>query len=140
MATTGPVVIVDDDIDDQEIITGMLREMGLSNQIIAFSRCPEAYDYLTTTTDSPYFIVCDINMPLMNGVEFKLQIDTNPQLRQKSIPFIFLSTSANQQLVNDVYARLVVQGFFKKSGNLEEIRESLQVILDYWRLSKHPNS
>jgi CheY-like chemotaxis protein len=139
MASNGPIVVVDDDLDDQEIISSLIREVGATNKILVFSRCPEAYEYLVTTNDSPFLIISDINMPAMNGIEFKLNIDTNPELRQKSIPFIFFSTAANKQMVNEAYSKLILQGFFQKHGNVEEIKNTLRIMMDYWKVCKHPN-
>ena len=100
----------------------------------------EALDYLKTTKEKPFVILCDINLPVMNGIAFKQDIDYNPDLRNKSIPFIFFSTSAERSQVNKAYTELTVQGYFKKESSVEEISKSLSVILAYWELCKHPNS
>lgn len=140
MAKSGPLLIVEDDEDDQEVYTEILNELGIDNKLIFFPMAADALKYLQQTKEKPFVILCDINLPVMNGIEFKQNIDHDPFLRNKSIPFIFFSTSAEKSQVNKAYTELTVQGFFKKESSVEEIAKSLSVILAYWELCKHPNS
>ncbi len=71
MAISGPIIIVEDDIDDQEIFADVIKELGISNELIFFPRCPEALQFLQTSTKQPFIIICDINLPGLNGLEFK---------------------------------------------------------------------
>jgi CheY-like chemotaxis protein len=99
-----------------------------------------AWDYLRDTTDRPFIIFCDINLPGESGLQFKKEIDAHPSLKEKSIPFLFYSTSVDAKSVASAYKDFTVQGFFKKERSLQEIQNSMKVIFDYWRLSRHPNS
>jgi CheY-like chemotaxis protein len=138
MAKNGPILIVEDDLDDQEFIKQLLVEIGVKNELVVFDRCDEAFSYLLSTPQQPFFIICDINLPRMNGLEFKVVIDNDEELREKSIPFIFFSTAATVQIVNKAYSKTSLQGFFQKSPSLEECKEALSVIVKYWTLCKHP--
>lgn len=140
MAKSGPLIIVEDDVDDQEIYMEIFNQLGIDNKLIFFPLASQALEYLNTSKEKPFVILCDINLPVMNGIEFKQNIDSDPFLRNKSIPFIFFSTSAEKSQVNKAYTELTVQGFFKKEYSVEEISKSLSVILAYWELCKHPNS
>ena len=140
MPKPGPIVIVDDDMDDQEIITDVLKDIGVSNKLIFFDRCNDAFHYLKTTSDQPFIILCDINLPEMTGLEFKAQVDSDMELKQKSVPFIFMSTAAGKSIVTEAYTKMTIQGFFEKTASMQEIKKSLTVILDYWKLCRHPNS
>jgi CheY-like chemotaxis protein len=99
----------------------------------------DAFDYLCATTDRPFIIFCDVNLPSMTGLEFKKKVDDNKELRRRSIPFIFYSTSVNQNAVNEAYTKMTVQGFFPKSNSFEEMRKMLALIIDYWMYCRHPN-
>lgn len=140
MAKSGPIILVDDDRDDQEILEEVFKEIGAPNKRIFFSDCQKAFDYLKTTIDQPLIIFCDINLPRFNGLEFKKSIDEDPQLRRKSIPFVFLSTAVDQRSINTAYKEMSLQGFFKKENTLDELKKTLSMILEYWRTCKHPNS
>jgi CheY-like chemotaxis protein len=137
---TGPIVIVEDDEDDKEIIEEVLKELKIPNKTIYFTRCPEAFDYLKTHNNQPFIIFCDINLPEQSGIEFKRKIDTDPQLRQKSIPFVFLSTSAEKEYVNEAYGELTVQGYFQKANSYTDCKNMIRLILEYWKICKHPNN
>ncbi len=139
MAKSGPIIIVEDDIDDQEIITDLLRELKVPNKIIFFIKSPDAFEYLKTTEQQPFIILCDINLPGVNGLDFKKQIDDDQELRQKSIPFIFFSTSDDTRVVTEAFTKMTVQGYFKKSSSIPELKKTLGLIIDYWKLSKHPH-
>ena len=134
------IVIIEDDIDDEEIFESIIREIGIENEIKWFTESDSAFEFLKTTKEKIFLIFSDINLPGMNGIEFKRKIDSDPELRRKSIPFVFLSTQATQRDVNEAYTELTVQGFFKKGSSYSEIRDMLKNIFEYWRTSKHPNS
>jgi CheY-like chemotaxis protein len=85
----GPIIIVEDDRDDRFIIAEVLKELNIPNKTLWFSKCMEAFDYLKSNDDQPFIIICDINLPEVNGIEFKRQVDSDPELRRKSIPFVF---------------------------------------------------
>lgn len=140
MAVSGPIIIVDDDPDDQDIIQFVFRELDIPNKLIRFTDALAAFSYLKTTEEQPFLIFSDINMPQQSGIEFKRDIDNDPDLRRKSIPFIFYTTSNSQEHVNEAYTELTVQGFFQKGENLSLIRDTLKTIIEYWKRCRHPNS
>jgi CheY-like chemotaxis protein len=140
MALNGPIVIIDDDDDDDRHLIGeMLTELHLPNAIRYFENGEAALGYLLTTTESPLLILCDINMPVMNGLELRDRIDADPYLKEKSIPFIFLSTSDEMALLKKAYAA-TIQGFFKKWNDFQEGIRDLQNMVSYWKRSLHPNN
>ena len=137
---SGPLILIDDDADDKAIFEDVLKDLGINNQLLWFDNCKDAFEYLANTADQPFVIICDVNMPMQSGIEFKRQIDANEHLRRKSIPFIFYSTSADQDTVSKAYTELTVQGFFQKKNDYAEIREDVKLILNYWKHCKHPNT
>jgi CheY-like chemotaxis protein len=136
----GPIMIIDDDVDDHCILKDALEELGVPNPVICFDGCEPAMAYLLRNETQPFFIICDINLPRQTGLEFKRQIDTSPALRRRSIPFIFYSTFAGQEIVNEAYMNLTVQGFFRKSISYEDIKDDLRAIITYWSKCVHPNT
>jgi CheY-like chemotaxis protein len=137
---SGPVIILEDDIDDQELLESIFRELNVKNKLIWFTIPGEAFNYLKTTSDQPFIIFCDVNLPMETGINFKKRIDDDPHLRKKSIPFVFYSTSVDQKTVNEAYTKMTVQGFFQKGNSFEEIKKTIRLIIDYWMLCKHPNA
>lgn len=139
MSLLGPIIVIDDDEDDQFLIKQCIQELGVSNQCLFFQNGLLAYEYLLYTKEQPFLILCDMNMPVMNGLELRNRIDSDPYLKSKAIPFVFLSTSANQALVRMAYEG-TIQGYYKKQPGYEDFKESIKQIIGYWRLCLHPNN
>jgi len=140
MTHHGPIIVIDDDKDDQEILQDVINDLEIHNKLIFFDRGAEAFDYLKTATEQPLVILSDVNLPQQSGVEFKRHLDNDPDLRRKSIPFIFFSTYIDKKVVDIAYRELTIQGFFQKSGAYEELKNTVKQIVDYWKICKHPNS
>lgn len=139
MPASGPIVIVENDLEDQEVLAHMLESIGVKNELRFFDNGKLALDYLRTMSRQPFLILCDINMPLMNGLELREQICNNAYLREKSIPFIFLTTSSNYRDIKKAY-ELTVQGYFKKQDTYGALKKDLEDIIAYWSKCKHPNN
>jgi CheY-like chemotaxis protein len=134
-----PIIIVDDDSDDQFLIEDILKRLGVSSPIYFFDNGKQALEYLNATKEGTFMILSDINMPEMNGLELRRRINMNDELRRRSIPFVFFSTAARDVEVTAAFD-MTVQGFFVKNDNYESMKDSLEVIFAYWTRCKHPNS
>lgn len=134
------IVLIEDDADDKEILTMVMQDLGIKNPLVWFSDCASAFEYLKTTLEKPFLILSDVNLPGINGIEFKHQIDRDKHLRQKCVPYVFYSTSVGQASVDEAYDKLTVQGYFKKSSTYAEIKQTIKVIYDYWSICAHPGS
>ena len=137
---SGPIILVDDDTDDKEMLLEILKELQVPNPVIWFPNCDDALGYLRETTEQPFVIFCDLNLPGLSGIEFKREIDEDKALRKKSIPFVFSSTTVDQKTVNEAYTQMTVQGFFQKPNSFIELKEQTKLIIDYWEHCRHPNS
>lgn len=139
MSKAGPIIIVDDDLEDQEVIADVLQMNGVRNELKFFDNGKTALDYLLITPDRPFLIICDINMPVMNGLELRNEINRSEHMALKSIPFVFYTTHAEKHAVEEAYV-LSVQGFFQKPGTITEMQQLLHQIVSYWLVSHHPNN
>ncbi len=139
MLKTGPIIIIEDDKDDQDLIGEAFQELEIPNRIDFYSNCQKALDYLLTTKEQPFLILSDVNLPGMNGTELRRIINQTEYLRIKSIPFVFFTTTATRGAVMEAY-QLMVQGYFQKPMSTGEIKRNLKLIIDYWQNCLHPNS
>lgn len=137
--TKGPIIIIEDDKDDQEIFEESIKAIGIPNEIRFFNRAKQALNYLLNTEEQPFIILSDINMPEMNGLELKKQIQDDPYLCTKGIPFVFISTNASKVSVRHAHA-LSVQGYFEKPVTMDGIKQMLRILFEYWQLCKHINN
>jgi CheY-like chemotaxis protein len=134
----GPLIIIEDDRDDQDILTEIFKELDYPNEIIFFGDGEEALNYLINTATEPFIIFSDINMPKLNGVELREKVHNNEDLRIKSIPYLFFTTSAEQKHVIDAYSKSI-QGFFVKPSNFEHLKRTIKIIVEYWQECVSPN-
>jgi len=138
MNKTGPIIIIEDDLDDQQFLADVFEILQYPNKIIFFGDGEHALDYLTATTVEPFIIFSDINMPKLNGIELRTKVHENEDLRMKSIPYLFFSTVAEQQHVIDAYSKSV-QGFFVKPSDFNQMKEMIKNIVEYWQNCVSPN-
>jgi CheY-like chemotaxis protein len=138
MPKNGPILIVDDDQEDHYIIEDAFKSFLVDQRLIFFDDAKDFLNFLRTTVEQPFIIFCDINMPGMNGIEMRNEIINDPHLRDKSIPFVFYSTAANPSQIRKAY-ELTVQGFFQKPSTYAELLQMLKLIIDYWKVCRHPN-
>ena len=137
--TKGPIIIIEDDKDDQNVYADAIKSIGVPNEIHFFDGAEEALGYLSSTEEQPFIILSDINMPGMNGLEFKRHIQDDPYLVTKGIPFVFISTNATKVSVRHAHA-LSVQGYFEKPSSMKAITAMFRKLFDYWALCKHINN
>ncbi len=139
MIPNGPIVLIEDDNDDAFTMQEALKDLNIGNEFIYFPNTILALKYLKETYQQPFLIICDVNMPFQNGLDFKRDIDNHPELKKKCIPFIFYSTSANSEEVSKAFLQMSIQGFFKKATSYDQILNDITAIIEYWKKSKHPN-
>ena len=139
MSKHGPIIIVEDDPHDLDVILSALKDNGVINELISFDTAAKAMAYLLETADRPFIILCDIRMKEMNGLQFRDALNDNEYLRKKSIPFVFLTAAVSQEIVDIAYD-LTVQGFMEKPKTYEELKVLLREIISYWKQCWHPNS
>ncbi|MDB5205666.1 MAG: response regulator [Flavisolibacter sp.] len=132
MNKKGPIIIIEDDLDDQEILTDIFKSLDYGNEVIFYADGNEALEYLNRSDIQPFLVLSDINMPRINGFELRNKIFTNEQLQTKCIPYLFFTTGANKKAVIDAYA-LSVQGFFVKPSSIAALKNTIRKIVEYWQ-------
>ena len=132
MNKTGPIIIIEDDLDDQDVLTEIFKKLNYVNRIIFYTDGNEALAFLNKSDVQPFLILSDINMPRINGFELRSKIFTNEQLQTKCIPYLFFTTGANKKAVIDAYA-MSVQGFFVKPNSMDGLERTIRKIVEYWQ-------
>ena len=132
-----PILIVDDDADDLMLIQEVARHLEIDRPMHLFENGKDLHTFLKTSANPPFLVICDVNLPGETGFDIKKMIADNPELRYKSVPFIFWSTNASEQQIRQAYD-LPAQGFFFKPNSFDELCETFRLILAYWQKSQHP--
>lgn len=137
MNKNGEIILVEDDLDDQVFFKKAFDELGVKNQLTILSNGLIAYEYFNNANKDLFLIISDINMPMMSGIELRDKMQQVGELRLRTIPFLFLTTGAPKDHLINAYANSV-QGFFLKPSTYQDLKISLQKIVDYWMCSTEP--
>ena len=138
MNKNGPIVIIEDDSDDQEILIDIFKNLNYQKDIIYFSDGEEALKYLVNTDVKPFLILSDINMPKLSGFELKEKININENLNLKCIPYLFFTTASSKKAIMDAYSQSV-QGFFVKPNSFDKLQNTIKKIVEYWQECEAPD-
>jgi CheY-like chemotaxis protein len=138
MNKEGPIIIIEDDKDDQDLLNTVFTELNYPNTLIFFSDGYSALEYLTNFKEQPFLIISDINLPKLDGMALRDKVHNNEQLRLRCIPYLFFTTTAQQNHVIDAYSKSA-QGFFTKPSSLAELSRIIKNIVEYWKDCHSPN-
>ena len=133
----GPVLIVNDDKDDRELLLDAWNDLGFTNSLIFFRTGEDVLAYLKSDKPTPFLILCDVDLSQMNGFELKRRIFEDDASYYKSIPFIFWSAGASEAQIEKSYD-LGGNGFFIKETTYKGLQKSLSDIVGYWSKSVVP--
>jgi len=94
------VLCVDDDPDDRELIRNAIFKVDPSYTVAYATNGKEALQYMmrAAETELPCLVILDINMPVMDGKQFLVEIKKNKKWNQ--VPIVVFSTSSHP---TDIY-------------------------------------
>ena len=134
---TGPVWIIDSDVDDQEMVREVWDELHLKNELRFFDGAEDAMQSLSEVDTAPFIIICEVRLPKIDGFELRERMLATGSKKFKSVPFIFWSADATEEQITHAY-NLSVHGFFIKETRFEELKNTFRFIINYWLRSKMP--
>ena len=139
MNREGPIIILEDDVDDQEILLMVFKNLKYANDLLFFTDGYKALEYLNESDIIPFLIISDVNLPKLDGFALRSKIKMDANLQLRCIPYLFFSTAVNENAVIEAYS-LSVQGFFEKQSTIAEIEKTITVIMEYWKRCSSPNN
>ncbi|MBZ0095231.1 MAG: response regulator [Sulfuricella sp.] len=134
--TSKPILLVEDDQIDAMTVKRALKELHVTNPLVHQENGEAALVHLhDPKSEKPCIILLDLNMPLMNGIEF-LQVVKHEEILRR-IPVVVLTTSEEQQdKVNSF--DLGVAGYMAKPVDYRQFVEVMRSINSYWTISEMP--
>lgn len=131
-----PILLVEDDQVDVMTVTRALKELHVTNPLVQKENGEEALAYLRDPANTtPCIILLDLNMPVMNGIEFLRVVKHDEALRKT--PVVVLTTSEEQQdKVNSF--NFGVAGYMAKPVDYRQFVEVMRSINTYWTISEMP--
>lgn len=133
--TTKPILLVEDDHVDVLTTRRALKEIHVTNPLVVCENGEEALAWLRETGELPCIILLDLNMPIMNGIEFLHGVKGDERLRR--IPAVVLTTSDEQEDKVRSFD-LGVAGYMAKPVDYRRFVEVMRSIDLYWTISEMP--
>ena len=130
------ILLVEDDQVDAMTVRRAFKELHVINRLDHVENGEEALDYLCDSgKERPCLILLDLNMPVMNGIEFLQAVKRAPELRL--FPVVVLTTSDEQKDKVETFD-LGVAGYMRKPVDYRQFVEIIRTIDAYWTLSESP--
>jgi DNA-binding NtrC family response regulator len=134
---SSPIYIVDDDRDYDDLIREAFDDLGIRNEVRFFRTAEGVLRQLKSDKEIPFIIISDVNLPGTDGFELREKVLNETSIKDKSIPFIFWSTSASEAQIKKAY-NLSVHGFFLKGRNFTDLKNIIREMVNYWSDSLAP--
>lgn len=120
------ILLIDDDEDDQEIFLTALGKIDRTIICTAIDNAREALDMLIARKISPDLIFLDLNLPVMNGQQFLMEIKKEQTL--SNLPIIILSTSSHRATI-ELTRELGAMDFHSKPDNFKDLIDIIKSVL-----------
>jgi CheY-like chemotaxis protein len=122
------VLLVDDDVTTNFINCSLLKSLNVANHILVAHNGEEALGLLAevcvpSTDNCPVLILLDINMPIMNGIEFLEAFQ--PQFPAAPIVVVVLTTTSHPTDLERLQT-LPIAGLITKPLTKEKVDTILQ--------------
>lgn len=117
-------LIVDDSAPIRQMMRGALEQIHF-NMIDEAENGEQGLELLQKSVDedSPYgLVLCDINMPKMNGLDLIEKCHVDDKLQK--IPFIVITTESSREIVLKAVLK-GVKGYLVKPFTINEVQEKI---------------
>ena len=119
-------LIVDDSSVMRKIVERSLRQAGIElEKVVEASNGSEALSALHENAVD--LILCDINMPVMDGLEFVRAAATVPSA--KGVPIVMITTEGSESHVVQALTA-GARGYIRKPFTAEQVKERVLPLLD----------
>jgi len=135
MADLKPVLIVEDNPDDEALALEAFRRTGVKNPVVVARDGKAALDLLLGALEGaagphlPALVLLDINLPLIGGVEVLRRMRAHPQLAM--LPVVVLSTSREPRDLRNCYLA-GANAYVVKPIEFAVFQEVVQKLADFW--------
>lgn len=130
------ILLVEDDDVDRLTVKRAIKKLKIPNKLIMAENGEEALEMMKDMEELPWFILLDINMPRMNGLELLKIMKADERL--KVVPVIMLTTSAQDQDRYESF-RHSVAGYVIKPVEFDKFVDTIDQIHKYWLMVQTPD-
>ena len=130
MQKLAAILLVDDDPTSNYLNQLLLEELAVADQLLVATNGAEALHILThvlppAAAAGPVLVLLDVNMPVMNGLEFLEAYQQLPPDRRQAVVIVMLTTSLHPRDLARIQA-LPIAGLVSKPLSEEKINAILR--------------
>ena len=130
MQKLAAILLVDDDPTSNYLNQLLLEELAVADHLLVATNGAEALHILThvlppATATAPVLVLLDVNMPVMNGIEFLEAYQQLPPDRRQAVVIVMLTTSLHPRDLARIQA-LPIAGLVSKPLSEEKINAILR--------------
>lgn len=133
--TTKPILLVEDNPDDEKLTLRALRKNNIQNEVVVARDGPEALDRLYAEGLMPAIILLDLKLPKLDGIEVLRRIRSDP--RTKLVPVVILTSSREEQDLIAGY-ELGANSYIRKPVDFVQFSEAVRHLGLYWLILNEP--
>lgn len=137
--TSCHILLVEDNVLDADLIKRALQKVEASIQLEIASDGEEAIAYLDKWekgTPTPIFILLDLKLPKISGLDVLKQLKTHP--KYKLLPVVVLTSSNEMPDIQQAYD-LGANSYILKAIDYDQFSSAIGLIHRYWcGLNVHP--
>jgi CheY-like chemotaxis protein len=136
MAASKPILLVEDNLNDIELTSRVLKNSRVANEIIVTRHGGDALDYLyrrggykNRPVGNPAVILLDLKMPKVDGLEVLRIIKTDLEL--KIVPVVVFTSSREETDLIKSY-HLGVNAYVVKPVGFEQFTDAIKQLGMFW--------
>lgn len=143
MASERPILLVEDNPDDEALTLRAFHKNRIANEVIVARDGVEALDYLFGTgphagrdlSVAPAVILLDLKLPRVDGLEVLRRVRADA--RTNLLPVVILTTSREQQDIYEAY-QLGANSYIRKPVDFEKFIYAVGQLGLYWLVLNEP--
>jgi CheY-like chemotaxis protein len=131
MPKLAKVLLVDDDETTTYLNAQLLERLAVANELLVAHNGLEALQTLEQTCDEldapaePLLVLLDVNMPVMNGLEFLEAYHQHPLAQKSQLVIVVLTTSEHSRDLERIKALPVAADILTKPLTREKVETIL---------------
>lgn len=132
-----PILLVEDNPDDEELTVMSLRDAGLKNRIVVTHDGVEAIRWIEAcpADELPVVVLLDLGLPRLDGFEVLQRLRSSDVTR--ALPVVILTSSDVADDIARSY-RLGVNSYVRKPVDFGEFAAAVRHLGKYWLFFNEP--
>lgn len=131
MSAVRPILLVEDNPDDERLTLRALRQGNLANPVVVARNGEAALQRVFSPEPLPCVVLLDLKLPKVDGLEVLRQIRASD--RTRLLPVVMLTSSSEDRDIIESYS-LGANSYVRKPVNIDEFTEAVCQLGLYWAL------